>query len=129
MTGEDACLVIGQRDFISNAESSELPGLWGPQDLHFDHTGDLWVADFIGHRILEYVPPFSTGMGASLAIPEASPIAFSLDLQGNLYVADFANSRALIYDAPLSESSQPAVTITDGFRNVAGIAVTPGTND
>ena len=37
-----------------------------------DSSGNLWVVDSGSNRVLEYVPPFSDGMAATLAIGQAN---------------------------------------------------------
>ena len=38
----------------------------------FDGSGNLWVADAFNQRVLEYTPPFSNGMAASLELGQPS---------------------------------------------------------
>ena len=43
-----------------------------PAAVAFDASGDLWVADRGNNRVLEYAPPFSTGMAASMELGYAA---------------------------------------------------------
>ena len=61
-------LVIGQPDFKSRATQLSQSGLDNPQFIAFDDRGNLWVADTSNNRVLEFVPPFSNGMNASVVI-------------------------------------------------------------
>ena len=135
--GMSASVVFGQPDFVSNNNcgatstitASSLGntsgGSGGGGDNVFgvvvDASGNLWVADSGANRVLEYTPPFSNGMAATLAIGQANfttgdtnqggagPTAASLsdpvpffDLSGNLWVADFSNNRVLEFKPPFS---------------------------
>ena len=128
--GMKAFLVIGQKDFSSATASPTRDGLGaaccGPNALAFDSSGNLWVDDFGANRILEYQPPFSTGMNASLVIGQKdfnswgdtshlspppgpasrnrffSPDSIAFDSQGNLWVNDAGNNRVLEFTLPFS---------------------------
>ena len=64
-TGEAASLVIGQSNFTGSATAATATGLDGPYGLAFDSSGNLWVADLLNERVLEYAAPFSTHEAAS----------------------------------------------------------------
>ena len=111
-SGKAASLVIGQTDFVSNGSGTTQSTLAAPFGVTFDPDGDLWVADSVNNRALEFVPPFSTGMMASVVIGEpdftsvnsvatqnglASASDVKFDSAGRLYVADPNNNRVLIY--------------------------------
>lgn len=111
-TGESASLVIGQTDFVSGGGGTTQNTLAAPFGVGFDPDGDLWVADSVNNRALEFVPPFSNGMNASVVIGQqdftssnsvttqnglASASDVKFDSAGNLYVADPNNNRVLIY--------------------------------
>jgi DNA-binding transcriptional ArsR family regulator len=68
VNGQNASLVISQKDFNSYRPATTRSGLSGPVQPLFDASGNLWVADWVGVRVLEYKPPFSNGMNASLVI-------------------------------------------------------------
>ena len=66
--GMAASLVIGQTSFTANGQSASSTGLSTPHGIIFDKSGNLWIADSCNNRVLEFVPPFSTGMSASLTL-------------------------------------------------------------
>ena len=68
MNGQSASLVIGQNDFTSSSVRSSPSSLYGPTIAVFDSSGNLWVGDSHHSRVIEFKPPFSTGMDASLVI-------------------------------------------------------------
>jgi len=68
--GMNASLVLGQNNFESNSSLTARAGLSVPSSIAFDKLGDLWVADEGNSRIVEFKPPFSTGMNASLLLGE-----------------------------------------------------------
>jgi hypothetical protein len=115
-TGQAASLVLGQSSFAGNAPGTTAENLSGPVGLAFDSNGDLWVADSGNNRVLEFTPPFSTGMSASIVLgqpnlttgyegrsasnlSEPQGIAFAY---GVLWVADFGNDRVVGFAAPFS---------------------------
>jgi sugar lactone lactonase YvrE len=105
----------------------------------FDSSGNLWVADTNNNRVLEFKPPFATGMAASLELGQPSgatafttfainnggsggnPIASSLfgpviplfDARGNLWVADSGNARVLMYAPPFSNGMNATLELGD----------------
>ena len=141
--GMSASLVFGQPNLTTGicAASTSASGLGngptggnlGDQVLGVivDSSGDLWVADSGGNRVLEYKPPFGSGMAATLAIGQpdlisgrpnqggAAPTAATLfdpanpifDSSGNLWIADFGNSRVLEYSPPFATGMAASVVV------------------
>lgn len=99
----------------------------GPEALTFDAHGNLWVTDLENNRVLEFVPPFSSGMAASLVIgqPDFShgdqlpasdktfyfPDSVTFDSAGDIIVADELNNRVLIFTAPFSTGMSASAVI------------------
>jgi hypothetical protein len=102
--------------------------LCGPEGIAVDSAGNLYVADTIDNRVLEFSQPFLSGIthgqraatvfgqhgslvsnvcnaGGVDANSLCDPRAVALDLTGNLYVADSGNSRVLEYNTPLDAVS------------------------
>ena len=114
--GKAASLVLGQGSFSGNAPGTTARNLSGPVGLTFDPQGDLWVADAGNSRVLEFIPPFSTGMPASIVLGEtnfttahpglsASNLSSPEDVvfsDGVLWVADYGNDRVVGFDSPFS---------------------------
>lgn len=119
-------------------------GLCSPTALAFDSSGNLWVADENDHRVLEFSPPFSSGMAAALVLGQqdftqaaagtpaantvGTPDAVSFDTRGDLFVSDGQDNRILIYAQPFSNGmnaivvlGQPNMT-TGGGRTCPPIA-------
>src|SRR5262249_50077965 len=114
--GMEASLVIGQPDFTSNTSPNPTASsLWFPYGIAFDSHGNVFVGDDGNCRVLEYQPPFSNGMSASLVLGQmnfttnicvsfpnpptqnglANAYGMRFDSAGNLWVADYGNSRVL----------------------------------
>src|SRR2546426_245069 len=125
-SGMNASLVIGQSNFTASASATSQGGLNSPADVVFDSSGNMWVTDEANSRVVEFKPPFSSGMLASLVLGEPSylsavggasqntlyyPTDASFDSSGNLWVADLGNNRALEYKAPLSTGMAASVVI------------------
>ena len=124
--GMAANLVIGQPDFVTGTPNLTQNGLDGPNGLAFDGSGNLWVADIANSRILEYVPPFTTHMNASLVIGQANftsngfattnsgltiPEVIAFDGSGNLWVADTFNDRVLKFAPPFADGMAASLVI------------------
>lgn len=124
--GSNASLVLGQAKFSTAYTSSNQMGLAGPRDVVMDRSGDLWVADAFDNRILEYQPPFSNGMNASLVIGQAGfgtvsssvssgvlsfPSGLAFDAAGDLWVADTGNSRVLEFTPPFVSGMAASLVI------------------
>jgi sugar lactone lactonase YvrE len=125
--GMKATLVIGQSSFTTSRPAITQDGLGGPRHITFDASGDLWVADFGGNRVLEFAPPFSNGMNAISVIGKtgfttntaattqtgmngAHGVAF--DSSGNLWTAEWYNNRILEFQATKPVSSQSRISST-----------------
>jgi sugar lactone lactonase YvrE len=130
--GESASTVLGWSNFTAGAFEQSPPtasSLAGPMDVHFDSSGNLWVADEHNNRIVEFKPPFSNGEAPSAAIgqPDTStfnglcivepgtfclstPQFFTFDKSGGMWVSDTTDFRAVHFNAPLS-SGENASTV------------------
>jgi len=126
-----------------------------PKGISFDAAGDLWVADLANNRVVEFVPPFSTGMSASLEIgqpagpdafttgtpnqclyflspcgPTASklffPTATAFDSAGDLWVADAGNNRVLEYLPPFSNGMDASTVLGQPDFTSGGSGVITG---
>lgn len=143
--GENASVSIGQTN-LSNSYScngadltngpSPAPTastLCGPFGATFDAEGNLWVADTGNQRVLEFKPPFITGMAASVEIGQPASTAFTsnvsnnggisasslyapdavaFDAAGDLWIADTGNDRVLEYTPTLTNG---IATFTNGM--------------
>ncbi len=137
-TGEAATTVIGQSTFTTWTSAAGPAGLNAPAMLTF-HGGNLWVADYDNHRVLEYQgPAFTSGMNATLVIGQqnftgdlngttavnlTNPGTVAFDANGNLWVADAGNDRAVEFPAPFSTGE--AATVVLGQANLT-TTTTPG---
>lgn len=100
--GMNATIVIGQTLFTTNTSGSTLSTFNKPRGIAFDKFGNLWVADSANGRIQKFIPPFTTGMSASISITGFSNGAYPVssivfDRQGNLITTDSGNNRILIF--------------------------------
>jgi hypothetical protein len=137
--GMSASVVIGRSDFSSASFNLSRNGLSGPWGITFDISGNLWVADSGNSRVLEFQPPFSSGMNASLVIGEPDfshnycnqadlppsangkcgtrtilnvPWQIAFDPAGNLWVAEGWNSgRVLEFQPPFKNGMEASVLI------------------
>ena len=145
-TGMAASLELGQpaaTAFTSNGFATETASsLHAPNALTFDSSGNLWVADTEEGRVLEYVPPFSNGMAATMVIGEVgfgpctqncnslnantvgTAVALTFDSSGNLIVADNTDNRVLIFAPPFSNGM--AATTVIGQTNMTSGAENQG---
>jgi hypothetical protein len=115
-TGMAASVVFGQDTFTGNDPGTSATNLSNPVGLGVDSHGDLWVADSGNNRVLEYAPPFSSGMSASLVLGQpnfttngaglgAGNLSTPQDVAvagGIVWVADYGNDRVVGFPAPAS---------------------------
>lgn len=109
-TDQSAALVLGQTAFTTNFLGVTDNSMNTPYGIIFDKSGNLWITDGNNARVLEYTPPFSNGMNASLVLGQtnfaemhvgtsanmlAEPYDVKIDDNGNLWVADTDNNRVL----------------------------------
>ncbi len=125
--GESASIALGQPNLSSTAANTTQSTLSMPQGLAFDTHGNLWVSDESNNRIMEFVPPFSTGMNATVVIGQTSyffsgpaagnssvndPEGLAAGPNGNLWVADSGNYRVLLFTDPASAASSSSTSTT-----------------
>jgi sugar lactone lactonase YvrE len=124
--GMPASLVIGQTSFTENGQSASANGLSEPHGIIFDKSGNLWVADSSNNRVLEFVPPFSSGLSASLTLGQLAfgtnictqsssnlcyPTDLAFDASGDLWVVDCNNNRILEYTPPFTTGKSAILVI------------------
>ena len=130
-SGASADAVLGQADFTSNdanqGGTAAANSLRWPTDLAVDGSGNLWVADWLNHRVLRYdnVAAKADGANADGVLGQESlttslrmwkdgntdadsfvfPAGVCVDDDGILWVADSGNSRILRFDAAASKAN------------------------
>jgi sugar lactone lactonase YvrE/DNA-binding transcriptional ArsR family regulator len=120
--GMDASLIIGVKAALFPAGSNSF---YAPYGAAFDSSGNLWVSDQGNGRVLEFTPPFTTGMRASLVIGQTSfngtdtilsrsslnyPSSIAFDSSGSLWVAD-DDTRVLEYNPPFMDGMNASVVL------------------
>ena len=162
VTGSSADIVIGQPDALSVACNDgvalgDLSGV-GPDSLcdpvavAVDGSGNLYVADALNNRVLEYGAPFSAGspvgLSANLVFGQDGsftttgcnlgtdtinassmclPEGLALDTVGDLFVSDQSNNRVLEFNQPLATpnlSTGAGDTVADNVFGQSGIFTT-----
>lgn len=133
-SGMDASVVIGQENFTTSFSNTTQSGLSGPEQIIFDSSGNLWVADGWNGRVLEYQAPFNIGMNASLVIGEpdfshrycppnqtgysaycsnhsilTGPEGIAFDPQGDLWVIEYG--RLLEFKPPFKNGMDKSLLI------------------
>ncbi|MGD0117621.1 MAG: choice-of-anchor D domain-containing protein [Candidatus Binatus sp.] len=145
MGTQNATRVFGQgSDFTASGcnGGAAAPGaatLCAPEGLMLDLMGNLWVADVVNDRVVEYVPPFGADTAAAIVLGQGdvgnfetsgcnrgiaasdlyglgadslcAPAAVAVDANIDLYVADTGNNRSMVYDGIVATPS-PTVTVT-----------------
>jgi len=129
LNGAAASVVLGRPDFsiVSKCpQAVTAVTLCDPNSLTVDAQGNLFVADTDGNRVLEYTPPFTDGMNASLVLGQSRfttdgcdatatalchPRGVALDASGNLFVANSDNARILKFTAPLTNDEAASLVI------------------
>lgn len=128
--GMNASVVIGQPDFVTGNANTTQAGLNFPTFVRMDSSGNLWVSDQFNSRVLEFKPPFATGMTASLVLGQtnftsgaaattqsgmANPhgLAFDNQMKPDLFVADGGNNRVLEFEPPFSNGMNASVVLCE----------------
>ena len=127
-TNESASVVLGQADFFHGSPNRgggpAANTLNSPGGLAKDSFGYLYVVDLGNCRILQFRPPFTNGMNASLVIQDPGfastscniestdfrsqakglivPVSVTVDGSGNLFVVDAISSRVFKYAPPFT---------------------------
>lgn len=124
--GEAASIVIGQPSFTTSAAGLGPANLSGPAAIAIDPHGDLWVSNFGYDRVLEFVPPFFTGMDASIILGQSSfsgdtagtsatnfsgSNRMAFDAAGDLWISDSENNRVLEFKPPFTDGMAASVVI------------------
>jgi sugar lactone lactonase YvrE len=140
--GEAASTVIGQSSFSGNASGTSSTNLSHPAAATIDPRGDLWVSDWANNRVMEFVPPFQTGMAASLVLGQSNfagnypagsatnlshPIGISFDRSDDLWLGDASNNRILEFKPPFSTGMSASLVLgQDTFtgNQTAGVTAT-----
>ncbi len=137
--GEPASVVLGQANFSASDPGASAFNLSGPVASAVDAAGDVWVSDFYNNRILEYIPPFTNGMSASLVLGQDSfagsapghtlanlsgPLGLAFDGRGDLWVADLDNNRVLEYRPPFVSGMNASLVLgqADGLGDAPGLS-------
>ena len=138
--GMAASLVIGQTGFDTFDSGTTSALLDRPSSIAFDASGNLWVADTINNRTLEFAQPFSTGMAASVVLGQTGftarhgcsasqgsmcfPVGVAFDPSGDLWVTDSLGNRVLEFLAPFTSGMNATLVIghTDFSSAGAGLA-------
>jgi sugar lactone lactonase YvrE len=137
-TGQNANVVLGQATFNTATTGATASTMHGPSGSATDRAGNLYVADYLNCRVLQFTPPFANGMAAavvfgqpnlttancSAAISASSlgnltnynngndeVLGAALDSSGNLWVADSANNRVLKYTPPFTSGMAASLVI------------------
>jgi len=130
--GESASLVIGQTTFLTHGAGTSATNLSDPWGLAIGPTGSVWVADDGNNRVLEFAPPFSDGMAASLVLGQTgyaangsslpdgmeTPMGVGFDANEDLWVAESGYNRMVEYLAPLTLGEMPSLVL--GQSSLAG---------
>jgi hypothetical protein len=128
---QNAAAVYGQPTTSGNAsnQGSLTPTagtVWNPERIAADAAGDLWVADALNSRVLEFPPPGTAGATSARRVlgqrgsftsgdlngygldarALAVPAGVSIDAAGDVWVADSDNSRVLEFAGPFGAPPQ-----------------------
>ena len=139
-SGASADLVLGEPDFVSSGGGATASLMNEPNTVIVDNDGNVWVADAGNNRVLQFRPPLSSGMAASVALGQpdltsnasnqggsasAATLSFPSGLQvidtNNILVGDEANNRSLIYTKPYATGMNASVVLGEpDFTTTSG---------
>ncbi|HEY5465197.1 MAG TPA: NHL repeat-containing protein [Hanamia sp.] len=133
--GANADFVLGQTNFTSDNTSTSVNGLYNPEGVCVDGSGNLYVCDESSNRVLVFknitakvnAGTLVNGANADFVLGQTNftdnsngtsqnsmhfPVALSIDASGNLYVTDAFNYRVLIFKNVVSKVN--AGTLVNG---------------
>jgi sugar lactone lactonase YvrE len=102
-----------------------------PNALAFDATGNIWVSDYTGNRLLKYTPAQLTSSGSPTPVVISSngnnsiqaPIGLALDSGGKLWVANLNNVTVFTpVQLAVSGAPNPLTLAGSDFGVPAGLA-------
>jgi sugar lactone lactonase YvrE len=142
--------VLGQPSFTDstlNMGGLSAKSLAAPFSVATDSQNNVWVADYVNSRVLEYDDPVATDATADRFLGQPSftsnvvnytgqisaaglynPYRVNVDRNGNVYVCDTFNHRVLLYTAPIATSDRIADRVfgqpdlNSGAENNGGIS-------
>ncbi len=142
-TDESASGVLGQGEFTTSGSALTAATFSVPVDTAEDSAGNIYVSDLNQNRVLQFRPPFSNGMSASLVIgqpdfvtgtanttqnglggPAGGPGGLAFDGSGNLWVVDFGNNRILQYQPPFATHMNASLVLGQANFTSAAAATT-----
>lgn len=106
--GADASLVIGQSDFVSNGPGGGMGQFQHPSAVFIDAADNLWVCDYLNHRVLKFPDASTLTNGASATVEiggygtSASglyhPIGVLVDPGDRLWIVEQTNNRVVRFE-------------------------------
>lgn len=156
----EVVLGFGPGDYTNNGQNGNcLPAnassLCAPTGIAFDSSGDLWVADTLNNRVLEFKPThglsFTSGESASLVLGQPNfnanarneggatgtgganatsldnPIGLAFDSSGDLWVSDSFNNRVIEYTPTFTTGEAASSTSVIGQASLQFPATTAST--
>ncbi|MDA4117846.1 MAG: NHL repeat-containing protein [Thaumarchaeota archaeon] len=133
--GMNASTVIGQVNLTTGPSTLVSPStdsLFGPNGITFDSMGNLWVADQLFNRVLEFaavslgsndpsaileigqhagVGEFTSAVAAGNRSGFVAPFSLAFDPSGNLWVSDRADNRVLEFMTPFTNGMNASTVI------------------
>lgn len=121
---------FGQPDFTHNSANNgglHATSLSGAAGAALDLQGNLYLADTVNNRVLEYDAPLTAGAAANRVFGQSdfthsainngglsatslfAPQGLAFDAADNLYLADAGNNRVLEYDWALFKVELPLI--------------------
>ena len=136
--------VFGQPNFTTQTgQPLSANSLNAPFGVAVDAAGNLWVADGLNSRVLEYDAPLTSDATADRVFGQPNftsqacaggvdrsastlclPQTLKFDSAGNLWVADSSNHRVLEYDSPLTTDTVADRVFGQPNFNQTGCALT-----
>ncbi|MBK7660302.1 MAG: hypothetical protein IPJ28_14740 [Betaproteobacteria bacterium] len=117
VNGLRADVILGQPSEVSNAPALTATGMRVPTGVALDPEGNVWVADFLWHRVTRYAAPAPGTLGppADRVLCQLGPLSsvtgagdsrcnmptgVAVDAEGRVHVTDLGNSRVLMFASP-----------------------------
>jgi sugar lactone lactonase YvrE len=138
---QPADIVLGQSSSSTSTSGTSATTMSGPTAYAWDRSGNLYVSDTGNCRVLQFIPPFTTGQAATIVLgqPDANTACsgaasatvmgatggVAVNYFGEVWVADAPNSRLLKFKPPLKTGEAAALVLGQPNFTSASCAAPP----
>jgi hypothetical protein len=110
--GNDADLVLGEPDFTTNTPATTQNGMSTPSGVGFDLHANLWVADFVNNRVLEFTSSTTATVTATETVSTVTVTATETVSTVTVTATETASTATVTPTGTASTTASSTVTVT-----------------